>query len=159
MLSRILAQQFICRRLRCSILENRYEIRYIKYKKRKIVIIQCISSSVNYISDIRDMGFEPVLMELGVPESRIEFDRKWHDDYYSLNGDILPDIFRESEKYEDNLELMKKLDTLLIIPGSDRALEIAMQLSADLGLPGNSFKNIRAMQNKYYMQDDLKKRD
>ena len=125
--------------------------------KRKIVIIQCISSSVNYISDIRDMDFEPVLMELWVPESQKESDRKWHDDYYSLNGDILPDIFRESEKYEDNLELMKKLDPLLIIPGSDSALEIAMQLSADLGLPGNSFKNIRAMQNKYYMQDALKK--
>ena len=72
--------------------------------KRKIVIIQCISSSVNYISDIRDMGFEQVIMELWVPESQKESDRKWHDDYYSLNGDILPDIFRESEKYEDNLE-------------------------------------------------------
>ena len=114
-------------------------------KKRKIVIIQCISSSVNYISDIRDMGFEPVLMELWVPESKKEFKRKWHDDYYSLNGDILPDIFQESEKYEDNLELLKKLDPVLIIPGSDDAIEIAMMLSADLGLTGNSLKSLRAM--------------
>lgn len=125
-------------------------------KKRKIVIIQCISSSVNYISDIRDMGFEPVLMELWVPESQKESDRKWHDDYYSLNGDILPDIFRESEKYEDNLELMKKLNPVLIIPGSDNAIEIAMMLSADLGLTGNSLKSLRAMQNKFFMQDALK---
>ena len=125
-------------------------------KKRKIVIIQCISSSVNYISDIRDMGFEPVLMELWVPESKKESKRKWHDDYYSLNGDILPDIFQESEKYEDNLELLKKLDPVLIIPGSDDAIEIAMMLSADLGLTGNSLKSLRAMQNKFFMQDALK---
>ena len=126
-------------------------------KRRRIVVIEAISSSVNYISDIRNMGYEPVLMELWVPDTRKEFMRKWHDNYYSLNDDSMPDILQGFETYEENLELMKKLNPLLIIPGSDDAVVIAAKLSADLGLPGNNPENAYSMVEKYSMQIALKK--
>ena len=84
----------------------------------KIVIIECISSSANYISDIRELGYEPVLMELWVPDWRKNFSRKKHDEYYSLNGDSMLEIISAPQDYAEVLELTKNLDPLLIIPGS-----------------------------------------
>ena len=109
--------------------------------RRKIVIIECLSSCVNYISDIRDMGYEPVLVEHRVPDWRKESSRKYHDGNYALNGDILPEIIETSQDYEENLALMKSLDPVLILPGCDSAVELSTRLSAALGLvtndPGN----------------------
>ena len=125
-------------------------------KKRKIVIIECISSSVNYISDIREMGFEPVLMEIWRPAKTREAKRKWLDDYYALNGDVIPEIIHAPQNYKDILALMKQINPILILPGACHAVYLATKLAADMGLPGNNPKNLDAMTNKYDMQYALK---
>ena len=126
-------------------------------RREKIVVIEAISSSVNYISDIRDMGYEPILLERWVSEERREDRRKWHDNYYALNGDTMPEIIMASQSYKDILALMKKIDPILILPGADHAVYLATSLSADMGLPCNDSKNLDAMISKDDMQYALKK--
>ena len=126
-------------------------------RREKIVVIEAISSSVNYISDIRDMGYEPILLERWVSEERREDRRKWHDNYYALNGDTMPEIIMASQSYKDILALMKKIDPILILPGADHAVYLATSLSADMGLPCNDSKNLDAMISKDNMQYALKK--
>lgn len=123
----------------------------------RIVIIECISSSVNYISDIREIGYEPVLMEFWVPDRRRKSSRQRHDEHYSLNGDPVPEIIQAPQDYAAILELMKNLDPVLIIPGSDWAIDTAMKLSADLGLTGNAPEIISPMRDKSVTQSALKK--
>ena len=123
----------------------------------KIVIIECISSAVNYISDVRELGYEPVLVEFWVPEWRREISRRNHDKHYSLNEDPVPEIIQAPQDYAAFLELMKRLDPVLIIPGSDQAIGPAMELSADLGLIGNVPEIISALRDKSVTQSVLKK--
>lgn len=122
----------------------------------KIVIIECISSSANYISDIRELGYEPVLMELWVPSWKKQSLRKWHDEYYSLNEDPVPEIIQAPQDYAEILELVESLNPVLIIPGGDSAIDLAMRLSDDLGLTGNAPEIISPMQDKSVTQSALK---
>ena len=39
-------------------------------EKKKIIIIECLSSGANYIKDILDEGYEPILLELPCPEKK-----------------------------------------------------------------------------------------
>ncbi|WP_408070768.1 ATP-grasp domain-containing protein [Butyrivibrio sp. JL13D10] len=129
-------------------------------EKRKIIIYKCYSSAVNYIHDIRMLGYEPVLLEPFIEDEakRIEM----HDDYtsnYKFNGDICPEVIMEKPTYEEALEMIKEINPILILPGADNALWLCMKVSGDLGLKSNSLENYMPMRDKYHMQKALKEAD
>lgn len=121
-----------------------------------ILILDCSSTSANYIYDIREEGYTPVLMEFIPPKSETDRNRKLHDFYYSLNGDTTPEIIFGGQDYYETLRIVKDLRPSLILAGSDRAIEWASLLSNDLNLPGASPRHLLYMRNKYFMQQVLK---
>lgn len=130
--------------------------------KKKIIVIECISTSVNYIQDIINEGYEPILMELYTPEENREESRFLHDMYldvlyrYDKPGVELPERIMASESYEETLEMVREIDPELILPGGDEGIIWATRLSADLGLIGNNPDNLPKMRNKAVSQEALK---
>ena len=47
--------------------------------KGKIIVVECISSAVNYISDIKAEGYEPILLEPYCGLNMRWYFRKFHD--------------------------------------------------------------------------------
>lgn len=119
---------------------------------RTIIILDCSSTSSNYIYDIRKEGFTPILMEYPSLANGGERSRRIHDFYYSLNGDLTPEIIMASLSFKDTFSIVERLNPVLILPGSDRAIEWATKLSFELGLPSNNPSNLPIMRNKSLMQ-------
>ena len=115
---------------------------------QKIVIVECYSSSVNYIHDIRERGYEPVLLERYVAEDEREKERKINDAAYAFNGDERPLVVSAHEEYEETLKEIKELSPVLILPGSDLGQELALRLSADLGLKSNPLSILWKLRDK-----------
>ena len=105
--------------------------------RKRIVIVECYSSAVNYIHDIRELGFEPVLLEQYQPEEEREKVREMNDAAYAFNGDLRPMVIMAKESYEETLEMVRRLMPVLILPGSDPGTELALRLSFDLKLKNN----------------------
>ena len=123
---------------------------------RTIIINKCYSSCVNYIHDIRELGFEPVLLEPYVEnEEQRKAVRKDYEENYKLNGDVIPAVITEKESYEKTLGMIRAIDPVLILPGCDNGIRMALRLSEDLGLVSNSYGNYLKMRDKYYMQKAL----
>jgi hypothetical protein len=80
---------------------------------KKIIIYECYSSSVNYIHDIRQKGYEPVLLEEYAKEEYRDNLREYNDKVYSFNGDEIPTVIMASEKYENTLEIVKKNQSII----------------------------------------------
>ena len=76
-------------------------------ERKKILVCKCYSSAVNYIHDINELGFEPVLLE---PYNEDEEVRKAvARDYakgYALNKDTDYTVICEKATYEENLEMI-----------------------------------------------------
>lgn len=126
---------------------------------KKIMIVECISSSVNYIKDIYDEGYEPVLLEVRYKGFERLYMRKAHEHELDvmLDSDISrPSIYTAKRQYKDTLKMVKDINPILIIPGSDAGIELATHLSHDLGLTGNNPENLPKMRNKYIAQQALK---
>ena len=140
-----------------SICDISHHYRYTEKAERKAIIVECISSGVNYISDLREMGIEPVLLEIWCPQEQEQGERDYYDKEYSLNGDSLPEIIKADKEYEVTLDTVRRIKPILIIPGTDSGIELAMRLSHDLGLPGNSIDIFPNMRDKYLMQMAIKK--
>ena len=128
--------------------------------KEKIMIVECISSAVNYVKDIYDEGYEPVLLEPYCQMVARPYMRAMHDhdlDFMLPPGTKRPRIVSAKRTYEDTLKIVKKISPALIIPGSDAGIELATKLSHDLGLIGNDPKNLPKMRNKFICQQALAK--
>ena len=126
------------------------------HSKATIVIVECYSSAVNYIHDIRERGYEPVLLELYAPEEERDSIRKINDKAYIFNGDPCPDIIIAGKNYEETLKTIKKLSPILILPGSDLGLELSLKLSYDLGLKSNPLSVFGNLRDKLVMQEILR---
>ena len=123
---------------------------------RNIVIVECISTGINFIEDIVNRGYNPIVMPLKAPDSEEgkHFDEFIYEEYKRIDYDF--DMVFEQDTYEETLEELRKFDPLLVLPGSERGVGIATQLSHDLGLLGNPVENIDAMTLKDEMQNRLK---
>ncbi|MBE6506256.1 MAG: ATP-grasp domain-containing protein [Methanobrevibacter millerae] len=125
--------------------------------KRNIVVIEAVSSGVNYIHDINEMGYNPVCVELyHEDEDEREQMRFLHDFNYSLVCDNSPDIIMADESYEKTFEMIKELDPILIIPGSDLGIPWANKMSYELGLPANNPELLDKMMDKRCMQESIR---
>lgn len=98
---------------------------------RNIIVIDCISTGVNYIGDIINRGYNPIVMHLKVPDTEEgrAFDKTIYEEYKAIKYDF--DMIFEQDTYEETLEEVKKLDPLLILPGNERGVILATKLSND----------------------------
>lgn len=99
---------------------------------RNIVIVECISTGINFIEDIVNRGYNPVVMHLKAPNSEEgkHFDEFIYEECKNIDYDF--DMVFEQDTYEETLEEVRKLDSLLVLPASERGVGIATRLSSDL---------------------------
>jgi glutathione synthase/RimK-type ligase-like ATP-grasp enzyme len=123
---------------------------------RNIVIVECISTGINFIEDIVNRGYNPIVMHLKAPDSEEgkHFDEFIYEEYKNIDYDF--DMVFEQDTYEETLDEVRKLDPLLVLPASERGVGIATRLASDLGLLGNPVENIDAMTLKDEMHNRLK---
>ena len=82
---------------------------------RKIVIVDCISTGTNYVWDVINFGFKPIVLELKPDTSDVEeYNKKMEMEYERVDASF--DIIYEQDTYEETLEIVKKLDSKLILP-------------------------------------------
>lgn len=121
---------------------------------KDIVVVDCISSGVNFIRDIFNMGYNPVILELKPNTSDIKaYEEKMNLAYGEI--DYPYELIHERDSYEETLEFVRKIDPLLVIPGSERGVVLANKLAYDLDLLGNPIANIEAMTLKHKMQKKI----
>ena len=87
----------------------------MKREKPVVMIVECYSTSVNYIRDLRERGYEPVLFECRVPPARRELERALNDKAYAFNGDPLPAIVTEADSYAETLETVRGVNPIKIL--------------------------------------------
>ena len=122
---------------------------------RNIVIVEASSTGFNFIRDIVNRNYRPVILDM-----KIEFSEKnkaYKDvverAYSKIEEDF--DLIKEGDSYEETLELVRQYDPLLVIPGSERGVILATKLASDLNLLGNPIENIDAMTLKDKMQEKI----
>lgn len=124
---------------------------------RNIIVVDCKSTGTNFIEDIVNRGYYPFVLELKPGNSDVEeykqimkygYDRI----FYDFN------LIYEKDTYEETLEMIRQLDPLLIVPGSERGVILATKLANDLGLLCNSIDNLKAMTLKDQMHRRLARR-
>ena len=111
---------------------------------KHIIVVDCISSGTNYIEDIVNRGYKPVILELLPGEANPEeYKQKMQSNYSRIEYEY--DIIYEQDTYEKTLETVRKLDPLLIVAGSERGVILTSRLSNDLGLLGTPIKHLDSM--------------
>ena len=123
---------------------------------RNIIIVECISTGVNFIEDIINRGYKPIVLELKMidTEEGLEYREMVYEEYKRIDYDF--DMIYEKDSYEETLEEVRKYDPLLVLPGNEKGVILATKLSHDLNLLGNPIENIDAMTLKDEMHNRLK---
>lgn len=88
---------------------------------RNIIVVDCISSGTNYIEDIVNRGYNPVVLELqpgGADED--EYKQKIKSNYDVIKYDF--DLIYEKDSYDETLEIVRKLNPLLVLAGNERGV-------------------------------------
>lgn len=119
-------------------------------KKPIVLIVECLSSSINYLKDLEERGYQAAVLESPIIRKN---QPSWYS--YDLFGAKKPIILSRHEKYEDTLKEVKKLNPVLIVTGADHGLEMCLRLSNDLGLKNNLIENLPKMRDKYISQRTL----
>ena len=121
---------------------------------RNIIVVEAYSTGVNYIADIVNRGFSPVVLEVGLEEDSPLFESR-REGYKQIRDKY--ELIREQENYEATLALVRSYDPVVIVPGSERGVILANRLAADLSLPGNPVDILPQMTRKDAMQEALGK--
>lgn len=126
---------------------------------RNIVVVDCQSTGINYIDDIYNRRYNPVVLEL-IPDIHDDIDgyRQKMDLEYE-RSDYAFDLIHEKDSYEETLEMVRKLDPLLVLAGSNEGVFLATKLSHDLDLLGNPIESIDAITVKDEAQKRLAEND
>ena len=121
---------------------------------RNIVIVECISTGINFIQDIVNRNYNPIVLETKLEDGDYGVYRNLRKEEY---GRIAEDfvLLEEKESYDETLEMVREYDPLLVIPGSEHGVILATRLAHDLNLKGNSVENLDAMTLKDKMQERL----
>lgn len=123
---------------------------------KKIIIVDCISTSMNYIPDIREMGYEPVVLETYVDDEDGKVAARRAANYKHM-AKPLPRMISGCPNYEDTLELVRKENPVLVLPGAEMSVEMATSLAYDLGLKSNDKHNLAQMTRKSDMHEACKR--
>lgn len=124
--------------------------------KGRIVVAEPMSTAFNFLEDIRERGYEPVILESYIPEgyARDMMDAERRIKYSRIDYPI--QIIKEDADYEVTLGKVRALDPFLVIAGEEEGVIVGTRLAEDLGMVGNSFSNIPNMTEKSVMHKTLK---
>lgn len=121
---------------------------------RNIVLVDMRSTGINYVGDVINRGYNPVVLELKFPEGQEEELKEEYAKGYASISDKFDMIF-ERDTYEETLEAVRKLDPKLVIPGSELGVILATRLANDLNLLCNPIENIDYYTLKDKMQEKI----
>ena len=124
------------------------------FNVRNIVIVEAISTGYNFVEDAVRRGYNPIVLEYET-EGSDDYDsvrKESHENYYRQ-----PTIIKINGDYDRTLKIVRELDPVLVVAGSELGVNTAVHLADDLGLPGNSYANIKAITLKDHMHEALKK--
>ena len=122
---------------------------------KSIIVVDCISTGINYIEDIVNRGYKPVVLELKPAGEDVESYKAMLNHHYNEIDEEF-DILYEKDSYEETLEAVKKLDPELVLPGNEHGVVLATKLANDLDLLCNPIENLEAMTLKNKMHERLK---
>ncbi len=121
---------------------------------RNIIVVDARSTGLNYIGDIVNRGYNPVVLQLRFHESnkeeRIE---EYNIGYASIDEKF--DMIYERDTYEETLEVVRKWDPKLVIPSSEEGVVLATKLANDLDLLCNPIENMDYFTFKDKMQEKI----
>ena len=122
----------------------------------RIVVTEPMSTAFNFLEDIRERGYEPVILESFIPEgyARDLMDEERRIKYSRIHYPI--QIIRADADYNVTLRKVRTLDPFLVIVGGEEGVILGTRLAQDLGMVGNSFSNIAKMTEKSIMHKALK---
>ena len=121
---------------------------------RKIVIVDCISTGTNYVWDVINFGFKPIVLELKPDTSDVEeYNKKMEMEYERVDASF--DIIYEQDTYEKTLEIVKKVNPKLVLSGSERGVFLSTKLANDLNLLCNPIENLDAMTLRHEMHNRI----
>ena len=125
---------------------------------RNIIVVECISTGKNYIGDIVNRGYNPIVLHLkdSDTEDGKNFGQHVLEEYSRIPYEF--DMIYEKDTFEETLEEVRKVNPILIVPGNERGVVLAARLSHELGLLGNSIENLDAMTLKNEMHKRLAQR-
>lgn len=87
---------------------------------RNIVVVEVHSTGKNYIQDIVDRGFNPVILQrkaFGDNEQSKSYRKGLEIELKELNLDF--DLIYEKDTYEETLEIVRSYNPLLVLPASE----------------------------------------
>ena len=117
---------------------------------RNIIVVDCISTGTNFIGDIINRGYNPIVLELKAPENMIEeYEKRTSNSYNQIDEKF--DMIYEKDTYEETLKEVRKANPVLIVPGCEEGVVLATKLANGLELPSNSIENLDAMTLKHEM--------
>ena len=125
--------------------------------KGRILLVECMSTGVNYIEDIIKRGYEPVVAEghhVG-PEEGVALIRQERRQVREKLPKTIP-VIDENPDYEEVLRQAKEFAPVHVVVGSEFGVPLAVRLAHDLGLPGNPIDRIAAMTQKDAMHEALR---
>lgn len=130
----------------------------INEDKRNIIIVECRSTGTNFIADIFNRGYHPVLLDTRSPDTEEGHEYMKHrlKEQEKIKYDF--DLITEQDTYEETLEMVKKFNPLLVLAGNEKGVILASKLAYDLNLKCNDIKNLDAMTLKDEMQKRLAER-
>lgn len=122
---------------------------------RNIVIVECRSTGKNFIEDIVNLGYNPIVLETKVAqtEEAKEYEESRRKGYLDIKFDF--ELLREQETYEETLDMVREYDPLLVLPANEKGVVLATKLAYDLNLLCNPIENLDAMTLKHEMQNRL----
>ena len=125
---------------------------------KNIIVVECISTGKNFIEDIINRGYNPIVLHLknSNTESGKKFGEHVLEEYKQIPYEF--DMIYEKDTFEKTLEEVKKFNPILIVPGNERGVVLATRLSNKLGLLSNSIENLDAMTLKNEMHNRLAQR-
>lgn len=123
--------------------------------KRNIIIVECKSTGINFIEDIVNRGYNPVILDTASADTERgrEYKEKRLKEYEHIEFDF--DMIYEKETYEETLEMVREWNPLLVLPGNEKGVILASKLAYDLNLKCNDIKNLDAMTLKNEMQNRM----
>ena len=122
---------------------------------RNIILVHCTSTGRNFIEDVINRGYNPIVLEMQISHSEDgeKYNEHIHESYKGIPYDF--DMIYEGDSYEETLEAVRKYDPLLVLPASEKGVILATKLAYDLSLLGNHIDNLDAMTLKDKMQERI----
>lgn len=121
---------------------------------KSIIIVDCKSTGLNFIEDIRNRGYNPVVLEMKAPMGNPEeYKKAMEKGYTRIDAEF--DMIYEKDSYEETLEAVKKFNPLLVLPGNEHGVILATKLANDLDLLCNPIENMDYFTFKDKMQERL----